>query len=296
MDEVKKYLVCDGRASVIIANTTEMVEEYRKEQNLTPTTTAVMGRFLTIAGIMGHTNMKSSEKNITLQINGGGPVGRLLSVVRKDKDVVKLKAYIQNPLVELPTKENGKINVGAAVGKYGFLNIIKESIFSEKGYNGVVPLVSGEIAEDFTEYFAKSEQTPTVVALGVLVNKDGVVASGGYKIELMPDATEEDIVQIETAIKNAYNISKMLADKKALNDIVEIITSDNNSMVLTNKLEIKYECDCTKEKFEKGLISLGKNELENIIKEDGQAEVKCQFCNKKYNFNKEELEYLLSKM
>lgn len=296
MDEVKKYLVCDGRASVIIANTTEMVEEYRKEQNLTPTTTAVMGRFLTIAGIMGHTNIKSSEKNITLQINGGGPVGRLLSVVRKDKDVVKLKAYIQNPLVELPTKENGKINVGAAVGKDGFLNIIKESIFSEKGYNGVVPLVSGEIAEDFTEYFAKSEQTPTVVALGVLVNKDGVVASGGYKIELMPDATEEDIVQIETAIKNADNISKMLADKKALNDIVEIITSDNNSMVLTNKLEIKYECDCTKEKFEKGLISLGKNELENIIKEDGQAEVKCQFCNKKYNFNKEELEYLLSKM
>lgn len=296
MDEVKKYLVCDGRASVIIANTTEMVEEYRKEQNLTPTTTAVMGRFLTIAGIMGHTNIKSSEKNITLQINGGGPVGRLLSVVRKDKDVVKLKAYIQNPLVELPTKENGKINVGAAVGKDGFLNIIKESIFSEKGYNGVVPLVSGEIAEDFTEYFAKSEQTPTVVALGVLVNKDGVVASGGYKIELMPDATEEDIVQIETAIKNADNISKMLADKKALNDIVEIITGDNNSMVLTNKLEIKYECDCTKEKFEKGLISLGKNELENIIKEDGQAEVKCQFCNKKYNFNKEELEYLLSKM
>lgn len=296
MDEVKKYLVCDGRASVIIANTTEMVEEYRKEQNLTPTTTAVMGRFLTIAGIMGHTNMKSSEKNITLQINGGGPVGRLLSVVRKDKDVVKLKAYIQNPLVELPTKENGKINVGAAVGKDGFLNIIKESIFSEKGYNGVVPLVSGEIAEDFTEYFAKSEQTPTVVALGVLVNKDGVVASGGYKIELMPDATEEDIVQIETAIKNADNISKMLADKKALNDIVEIITGDNNSMVLTNKLEIKYECDCTKEKFEKGLISLGKNELENIIKEDGQAEVKCQFCNKKYNFNKEELEYLLTKM
>ncbi len=296
MDEVKKYLVCDGRASVIIANTTEMVEEYRKEQNLTPTTTAVMGRFLTIAGIMGHTNMKSSEKNITIQINGGGPVGRLLSVVRKDKDVVKLKAYIQNPLVELPTKENGKINVGAAVGKDGFLNIIKESIFSEKGYNGVVPLVSGEIAEDFTEYFAKSEQTPTVVALGVLVNKDGVVASGGYKIELMPDATEEDIVQIETAIKNADNISKMLADKKALNDIVEIITGDNNSMVLTNKLEIKYECDCTKEKFEKGLISLGKNELENIIKEDGQAEVKCQFCNKKYNFNKEELEYLLSKM
>lgn len=296
MDEVKKYLVCDGRASVIIANTTEMVEEYRKEQNLTPTTTAVMGRFLTIAGIMGHTNMKSSEKNITIQINGGGPVGRLLSVVRKDKDVVKLKAYIQNSLVELPTKENGKINVGAAVGKDGFLNIIKESIFSEKGYNGVVPLVSGEIAEDFTEYFAKSEQTPTVVALGVLVNKDGVVASGGYKIELMPDATEEDIVQIETAIKNADNISKMLADKKALNDIVEIITGDNNSMVLTNKLEIKYECDCTKEKFEKGLISLGKNELENIIKEDGQAEVKCQFCNKKYNFNKEELEYLLSKM
>lgn len=296
MDEVKKYLACDGRVSIIIANTTNLVEEYRKSHNLTPTTTAVMGRFLTVAGMMGHTDMKSDDENMTLQIKGGGPVGTLVAVVKKNVDDVKLKSYIQNPFVELPTKSNGKIDVGGAVGKDGFLNIIKESKYTEQGYNGVVPLVSGEIAEDFTEYFAKSQQIPTVLALGVLVNKDGVIASGGYKIELMPDATEEDITQLENAINKADSISKMLEDKKSLNEIVEIITGDKNTMVLTNKLSIKYECDCSKEKFENGLISLGKQELENIIKEDEEAHIKCQFCNKEYKFNKQELENLLKRI
>lgn len=293
MDEVKKYLACDGRVSVIIANTTNMIEEYRKLKNLTPTTTAVMGRFLTISGMMGHTDMKSDKETMTLQIKGGGPVGTLITTIKKEQDIVKLKSYIQNPTVELDIKENGKIDVGGAVGNTGFLNIIKESEFSEQGYNGVVPLVSGEIAEDFASYFANSQQVPTVLALGVLVNKDGVVASGGYKIELMPDATEEDITQIENAVNKAENISEMLKSGKTLNEIVEIITGDENTMVLTNKLEIKYECDCNKEKFESGLVSLGKKELKDIIEEDGQAEIKCQFCDKIYKFSKEDLENIL---
>ena len=181
-------------------------------------------------------------------------------------------------------------------GKDGFLNFIKESTTAKQAYNGVVPLISGEIAEDFTEYFAKSEQTPNVVALGVLLNKDGVLASGGYKIELMPDATEKDIEQIEKAISRADNISNMLANKKTLNEIVELITGDSNTMVLTDKLEIRYNCDCSKEKFENGLIALGKKELFSILNEDKQAEIKCQFCNKKYKFTEEELKNILNKM
>lgn len=181
-------------------------------------------------------------------------------------------------------------------GKDGFLNFIKESTTAKQAYNGVVPLISGEIAEDFTEYFAKSEQTPNVVALGVLLNKDGVLASGGYKIELMPDATEKDIEQIEKAISRADNISNMLANKKTLNEIVELITGDSNTMVLTDKLEIRYNCDCSKEKFENGLIALGKKELFSILNEDKQAEIKCQFCNKKYKFTEDELKNILRKM
>jgi molecular chaperone Hsp33 len=291
-DEVKKYLVCEGRVSVIVANTTELVEEYRKMQNLTPTTTAVMGRFLTIAGMMGHTSMKEDEGTITLQIKGGGPVGTLVAVVSKEKDCAKIKGYIQNPSVELPAREDGKIDVGGAVGNNGFLNVIKESKYQEQGYNGVIELVSGEIAEDFTEYFAKSEQTPNVLALGVLVDKDGVVASGGYKIELMPDATEEDIKQLENAIKQAPSISQLLEENKSLDEIVEIVTGDENSMVLAKKLEIKYECNCSKEKFKQGLASIGKAELEKIINEDEKADIKCQFCNKEYHFSKEELQDL----
>lgn len=292
-DEVKKYLVCEGRASIIVANTTELVQEYRKNHNLTPTTTAVMGRFLTIAGMIGHTEIKSKDETITLQINGEGPVGTMVAVVKNIENSSVIKACIQNPFVELPVREDGKIDVGGAVGKNGFLNVIRESEYTEQGYNGIIPLVSGEIAEDFTEYFAKSQQKPTVLALGVLVNKDGVIASGGYKIELMPDATDEDITNLENAIAKAPSISTLLSEKRSLDDIVEIVTGDESSMVLTKKIDIKYECDCSKSKFEKGLVSLGKDELSQIIEEDGKAEIKCKFCNKDYIFDKEELESLL---
>ena len=294
-DEIKKYLVYEGRVSVAIARTTSMIEKYRIDQDLSPTTTAVMGRFLTMAGLMGHTDMKEKDASITLQMNGNGPVGNIVAVVKKVNDIAYVKGYCTNTKIELPLKSNGKINVSGAVGKDGFLNVIYETN-GKQGYKGVIPIVSGEIAEDFTNYFATSQQTPNVVALGVLVNKDGVIASGGYKIELMPDATEEDITKLEEAVKNAPSISSLLEQEKSLNEIVEIITGDSNSMVLAKDLKIEYKCDCSKEKFFNGLKTLGKEEIQKAINEQDNLETICHFCGKKYNFTKEDLENLIKSL
>ena len=175
MDKIEKYLAYNGKVSLICANTTQLIEEIRKIHDLTPTTTAAMGRFATICGIMGLTSIKENDDSITVQLKGDGPVGSIVGIVKRENNISKIKTYMQNPLVELPLKSNGKIDVGGAVGHAGYLNIIKQSAITDSEYNGLVPLVSGEIAEDFTEYFATSEQKPTVLALGVLVNKDGKI-------------------------------------------------------------------------------------------------------------------------
>ena len=293
MDEVKKFLSSNGRVSVICANTTEMVEYIRNLHDLTPTTTAVMGRFATISGIMGLTDIKEDDDKLTIQIRGGGPIGSIVSIIRKSENISQIKAYMDNPHIELPLKEDGKIDVGGAVGNIGFLNIIKKNeLVKDEGYTGLVPLASGEIAEDFAEYFAKSEQKPTVLALGVLVNKDGVKSSGGYMINLMPDSTEEDISKIEEALKVAPSISQMLDDNMSLEEIAKTVTGDDVRL-LEDNLKIEFVCDCNRETFERGLISLGKDDLNKIIEEDGEANVICHFCNKKYHFTKEELENLL---
>lgn len=296
MDRVTKFLAHEGKVSVICANTTELIDEIRKLHDLTPTTTAALGRFSTISGMMGLTEIKEEEDSMTIQLNGNGPMGALISVVRREENTSKIKVCTNNPHVELPLKENGKLDVGGAVGKNGFLNIIKKNEFTDTGYNGLVPLVSGEIAEDFTDYFAKSQQKPTVVALGVLVNKDGVKAAGGYMIQLMPDATEQEIVKIENAIQSAPSISQMISENKSLEEIARTITGDEDILILAQELKMEYECDCDKEKFEKGLISIGKDELQEIINEDGEANIVCHFCNKKYHFSKEDLEKLLEQM
>ena len=295
MDNVIKFLAYDGKVNIICSKTTELVEDARKVHDLTPTTTATMGRFITICGMLGFSEIKENDDNITVQIKGDGPIGNMVCVAVRNDNTVKVKSYMANPIVELPLKENGKIDVGGAVGKNGYLNIIKKSNSSERGYNGVIPLVSGEIAEDFTEYFAHSEQKPTVIALGVLVNSEGTLASGGYMINLMPDCGEEEITKIENALKEAPSISTMLNDNKSLIEIAKIITGDENIKIIENDLQIKYECGCSKDKISASLVSIGKEELKKIIEEDGKAEIVCHFCNKKYDFSKEELEELILK-
>ncbi len=293
MNRVAKFLAHEGRVSLVCSNTTEMINEIKNIHDLTPTTTAALGRFATITGMMGFTEIKDTEDYLTVQMNGKGPMGTLISVVRREAFTSKVKVCTDNPHVEIPLKANGKLDVSGAVGQNGFLNIINKNEVTDTNYTGLVPIVTGEIAEDFTEYFAKSQQKPTVIALGVLVNKDGVQAAGGYMIQLMPDATEEDIVAIEKALESAPSISQMIDEGKSLEEIARTVTGDNDIMILAQELDMKYECDCSREKFERGLISIGKEELEKIINEDGKANIICNFCKEEYNFGKNDLEELL---
>lgn len=285
-----KFLAYEGRALVKCIDSTNIVEEARKIHDLSPTVTAALGRLLTMTSMMG-ADLKEIEDSITVQIKGDGLAGTLTAVTDSNGNV---KGYVTNPLVELPLNEVGKLDVSKAVGKNGMIYIIKD-IGLKDPYVGMTPIISGEIAEDFTNYFAKSEQTPTVVALGVLVDKNGVKKAGGYQISLMPDAKEEDIENIEAAIKKADTISKMLNDEISLEQIAKIVTGDNNIKIIDDTIKPEYKCDCSREKIEKGLIAIGEKELQDIINTDGKAETVCQFCNKKYHFNKEELEKLINK-
>ena len=284
-DKIMKFLAYDGKISVVCTSTTELVEKARQIHDLSPVATAAFGRLLTISAIMGN-EMKSEKDKLTVQMKGNGPLGTML--VTSD-NFPRVKGYVSNPVVDLPLNDMGKLDVGGAVGNAGFINVIKD-IGLKEPYVGICPLISGEIAEDFAEYFAKSEQKNTAVGLGVLVNKEGVKSAGGYIITPMPDATEEDISNIEQNIFKAGAVSKMLDQKLTLKEIGEKITGDKNIKVLTENITPKYECDCSKEHMAEALKTIGKQELEKIIKEDEKAELTCHFCNKKYMFTKEELE------
>ena len=290
-NKITKFLAYNKRVAVMCLDTTELVEEIRKIHDLTPTTTAALGRVATVSTMMAHLNLKETTDNLTIQIKGNGPIGTIVSICELDDlRTATIKICADNSKVELPLKENGKIDVGGAVGNSGYLNVIRENELTKGKYNGIIPLVSGEIAEDFTEFFAKSEQKPTALALGVLVDKNGVKRAGGYIINPLPDATDEDITKIEQAISKSKPISAMLDENLSLEEIAKIVTGDENIEMLKKDLQVKYKCNCSREKFERGIKSLGKEEVQKIIEEDGKIDTECNFCHKKYHFSKEELE------
>ena len=284
MDEIKKYLACEGRVNIICAETTELVEEARKIHDLSPVATAALGRMLTMGSIMG-SNLKDAEESITLQIKANGELGKLTCITEGTSNV---RGYVENPAVDLPLRQDGKLDVGTAVGTQGFLYVIKD-IGLKEPYIGITPLVSVEIAEDFTRYYAESEQKPSVIALGVLVDSNGVKKAGGYFITLMPDATEADIAQIEKAVGEAEPISKMLEKNMSLQQIAETVTADDNLMVMLKEIKPKYECNCDKERFLKGLATLKREDLEELFEINETIETTCEFCNKKYEFTKDEV-------
>ncbi len=284
-DKIIKCLAYNGKVSVICADTTELVEKARKIHDLSPVTTAAFGRLLTITALMGN-EMKNEKDKLTIQMKGNGPIGMIVTVANSFPVV---KGYVANPVVDLPLNEDGKLDVGEAVGHTGFINVIKD-IGMKEPYIGVSTITSGEIAEDFAEYFAKSEQKNTAAALGVLVDKNGVKSSGGYMITPMPDATEEEISKVEQSIFKAGAISRMLDENLSLIEIAKKVTGDNNIEVIEENITPIYECDCSKEHMKDALATLDKNVLKEMIEEDGKAELVCHFCNKKYNFTKEELE------
>ena len=287
-DKIIKFLAHDGRVSVVCANTTEMVEEARKIHDMSPVVTAAFGRLLTITAIMA-TEMKGSKDKLTVQLKGNGPIGVMIATAN-NKPIVK--GYATNPVVELPLNEDGKLDVSKAVGYEGYINVVKD-IGLKDPYIGISPLISGEIAEDFANYFVNSEQRNSAVALGVLVDKNGVRASGGYLINPMPDATEEDIVAVEQAIFKAGAMSKMLDQNLTLEEIAKKITGDENVEIIENNIAPEFKCDCSKEHMQDALMTIGKEELEDIIEKEGKAELVCHFCNKKYQFDRNDLENIL---
>ena len=287
-DKIIKFLAHNGKISVICADTTEMVEKARQTHDMSPVVTAGFGRLLTITAIMA-TEMKGSKDKLTVQLKGNGSIGLMIATAN-NKPIVK--GYATNPVVDIPLNEDGKLDVGGAVGYEGYINVVKDLGLKDP-YIGISPLVSGEIAEDFANYFVNSEQRDSAVALGVLVDKNGVRASGGYLINPMPDATEEEISKVEQSIFRAGAMSKMLDQNLTLEEIARKITGDENVQVIEDDIVPEFKCDCSKEHMEEALMAIGKEELKDIIEKEGKAELVCHFCNKKYQFNKEELENIL---
>ena len=291
MDKVKKYLAYDGKVAISVIESTKLVNEARKIHDLTPTATATLGRLLTGTVLIG-ADFKNEDDTVTVQIKGDGPAGSMIAVC--DYGPI-IRGYIQNPHIELETNEEGKIDVGGAVGHNGYLNIIKDTGLKEP-YVGIVPLVSGEIAEDFARYFAESEQKKCAIALGVLVNQDGVERAGGYLISLMPDVTDDIVTILEENVKKVPSISKILSENKNLDEIATIISGDKNIKCIKDSITPKYKCSCSFKRFERGLISLGKEELEDLAETEEDVETVCHFCNKKYIFDKEKIKKIIEKL
>jgi len=276
---------------VFMASTTNMVEEARKIHNTTPTITAGFGRVLTASSIMG-VMLKGDKDKVTLQFRGEGRLKTILAVSNNKGEV---KGYVSNPNVEVPLKSNGKLDVGGALGNRGKLIVIRDLGLKEP-YIGQSNLVNGEIAEDLTRYFAASEQQPSAVALGVLVDKDlSVKASGGFIVQVLPNISEELLTKLEDRLNSIEPISKLIDKGKSPEEILNEIFEDFG-MEIMDKQEVKLSCDCSRERMEEALISLGQKELKNIIEEDGEAELVCHFCNTKYKFNEEKVEGLIKEI
>lgn len=285
---ITRIMTRDGSAMLIVANTTQIVKKAAQIHALSHTMTAVLGRALTAASIMGSL-LKDKEHSLTLQLKGDGPGGSVVCVSDYSGNV---RGYVQNPKVELPPNKFGKIDVGGAVGK-GNLYIIKDLGLNEP-YVGLSPIVSGEIAEDITEYYASSEQTPSVCALGVRVSEEHVCfAAGGFLLQLMPGADDATITTLENNIKNLQSVSKLVADGLSGEEIgakvLEGIEYDVFDVIPT-----EYRCNCSHEKYEGALLSLGIKDLEELSHDPNGIETVCHFCNSKYNFSSDEIKGMIN--
>ncbi len=280
----------DGAIKIFVAQTTDLVNDAQKIHNTFPVATAALGRTLTAIAIMGQ-NLKNDTDSITVQFRGDGPLGNIVAITDSKS---RVRGYVVNPFVDLPRKENGKLDVGTAVGQ-GQLNVVYDLSLKEP-YSGQVPIVSGEIAEDLTYYFAKSDQIPTAMGLGVLVGTDGQAeCAGGFMIQLMPEATEEVAGIIEDRMKEIPSVTQMLSDGMTAEDILFYLT-EGFSMIMQNESTTpQYKCKCSRDRMKSAVISIGKADLSKIIEEDGKCEVECQFCNNKFVFEKPELKEMLKK-
>ena len=282
-DKLIKAVAFDGEVRITAVDATGIVQEAQKKHDTWSASTAALGRTLVGTLMMG-SDIKDDAK-ITVQINGNGPAGKLVAVADGQGNV---KGYVQEPHISLDPNDKGKIDVRGAVGTEGLFTVTKDLGLKEP-FSGQVPIVSGEIAEDFTYYLAYSEQTPSAVGLGVLVDTDEtVINAGGWMIQLMPGVTEPSIEAVEKAVAETPQVTELLSDGATAKDMINRLLGEENVKFLDER-DVQFACDCDKDRFAAGLATLPKEEITAMIEEDNGAEVVCQFCNKRYQFTAEDL-------
>lgn len=283
-DYLVRGLGFNGNVRAFAARTTNTVGEAQRRHNTWPTATAALGRSMTASVMMGA--MLKGEDKITVKIEGNGPIGPMLIDANAKGEV---RGYVTNPQVHFDLNSVGKLDVRRAVGTEGTITVVKDLGMRDM-FSGQTPIVSGEIAEDFTYYFAVSEQVPSSVGLGVLVNPDNtVLAAGGFILQLMPGCDEETITEIEQHLSTIEPVSKMIEKGLTPEQILEVVLGKENVQIL-DSIDVEFKCQCSKERFGAAIISLGAQEIQEMIDEDGQAEAQCHFCLEKYHFDKQELE------
>ena len=288
-DYMIRATAADGQIRAFAATTKEMVETAKNAHNTSPIATAALGRLMTAAAMMG-SDLKGEGELLTLRIEGDGPIGGLLVTADGKGDV---KGYAFNPDVMLPPNAQGKLDVGGSLG-LGVLSVIKD-IGLKEPYVGQTQLITGEIAEDLTYYFATSEQVPSSVALGVLMHKDNTVRqAGGFIIQLLPGASDEIIDRLEAKLSGISSITSLLDAGKTPEEILTDILGEFGLEIL-KKMPVQFHCDCERSRVEKAIISIGRKEIQDMIDEGKEIEVNCQFCNKHYKFSVDELGEMLKK-
>ena len=286
MGKIFKTLICEGRISLTVLETTDIVNTAVKYHNLSPACAAALGRTLTATAFMC-SNLKGENEKLSITINGGGLGGQ---IVTAGDGKMRVRGSIQNPSVELPLKSNGKLNVGAVVGNDGYITVVKNLGLKEP-YVGRCKLISGEIADDITAYYAYSEQQPTATALGVLIGTDGnCIGAGGLFLQPLPDATDEDLTYAENLIKNFGDISKKINELGSEGLCKKYFGGFDFAV-----FNVKYECTCNKEYIDKVLLAMGEQELRDALKEQGKIEVTCEFCDKKYVYDENAVNELLKR-
>lgn len=285
-DYLVKALAYDGQIRAYAVRSTDTVNEAQKRHMTWPTASAALGRAMTAAVMMGA--MLQGDDQITVKIEGGGPIGHILVDSNAKGEV---RGYVLNPQVHFDLNESGKLDVRRAVGTEGMLTVVKD-IGLRDYFTGQVPLVSGELGEDFTYYFASSEQIPSSVGVGVLVNPDNsILAAGGFIIQLMPGTDDETITKIEKSLSTMEPVSKLIEKGLTPEELLGVIL-EKDKIKFLEKMPVSFTCTCSKERFSTAIIGLGRDEIQEMIDQDGQAEAHCHFCNEKYLFTAEELEEL----
>jgi molecular chaperone Hsp33 len=273
---------------IFMVKSTQVVEEARKRHNTTPTASAALGRTLTAGLMMGYM-MKNSRDRLTININGGGPLGTILTVSDNSGHI---KGYVENPSVDLPLKPNGKLDVGGAVGINGKVTVMMD-IGMKEPYVGSTDIVTGEIGEDIAMYYYLSEQQNSAVALGVLVDRDySIKSAGGFIVQTLPFIEDEDLDRLENALNSLTSVSDYFDNEDDVEDIAKRLFADFD-ITITDKIPVEFACDCSWDRMEQALLTLGKSDLKQLVEDDGKIETVCHFCNEKYMFEGDKLKNIL---